>query len=52
VLNERAMTAHRSFFRIDPQGIVREKWIVPDGATTIVPIDPLLREIEETVVKR
>jgi peroxiredoxin len=52
VLNERSMTAHRSFFLIDPQGIVRKKWIVPDGATTIVPNDPLLREIEEIVAKR
>ena len=51
VLNERSMTAHRSFFLIDPQRIVRKKWVVPDGATTIVPSDPLLREIEETVVK-
>ena len=52
VLNERSMTAHRSFFLIDPQGIVRKKWIAPDGATTIVPSDPLLREIEEIVAKR
>ena len=52
VLNERSMTAHRSFFLIDPQGIVRKKWIVPDGAATIVPSDPLLREIEEIVAKR
>lgn len=52
VLNERSMTAHRSFFLIDPQGVVRKKWIVPDGATTIVPSDPVLREIEEIVAKR
>ena len=46
------MTTHRAFFLIDPQGIVRKKWIVPDGATTIVPSDPLVREIEEIVAKR
>jgi hypothetical protein len=46
------MTAHRSFFLIDPQGVVRKKWIIPDGATTIVPSEPVLREIEEIVAKR
>jgi peroxiredoxin len=52
VLNERSMTARRSFFLIDPQGILRKKWIDPDLGAMIVPSDPLLREIEEIVAKR
>jgi hypothetical protein len=35
VLNEASMTAHRSVFLIDPQGILRKKWIVENGATTL-----------------
>ena len=33
VLNEKTqMTALRSFFLIDPQGIIRKKWIIENGA--------------------
>jgi peroxiredoxin len=52
VLNERTMTAHRSFFLIDPQGIVRKKWIIENGASTVVYSNSLLPEIEEVVGKR
>jgi peroxiredoxin len=52
VLNEASLTARRSFFLIDPQGTIRGKWMAPDGGATIVPSDPLLREIEEIVAKR
>src|SRR3974377_137771 len=47
VLNEKMMTANRSFFLIDPQGILRKKWIVESGPTTVVYSDTLLREIQQ-----
>ena len=52
VLNETSMTARRSFFLIDPQGVLRKKWVAPDLGAMIVPSDPLLKEIEEIVAKR
>jgi peroxiredoxin len=52
VLNERTMTANRSFFLIDPQGVVRKKWIIENGPTTVVYSDTLLRGIEEVLGKR
>ena len=52
VLNEKWMTAHRSFFLIDPQGTIRKKWIIENGPTTVVYSDTLLRDIEEVLGKR
>jgi len=52
VLNEKWMTANRSFFLIDPQGMLRKKWIIENPATTVVYSPALLREIEEIVGKR
>jgi len=52
VLNEKTMNAHRSFFLIDPQGIIRKKWIIENGPTTVVYSDTLLRGIEEALGKR
>jgi peroxiredoxin len=52
VLNEKTMTAQRSFFLIDPQGTVRKKWIIENGPTTVVYSDTLLRGIEEVLGKR
>ena len=52
MLNEKTMTAHRSFFLIDPQGIIRKKWIIENGTTTVVYSDTLLRGIEEVLGKR
>jgi alkyl hydroperoxide reductase subunit AhpC len=52
VLNEKTMTAHRSFFLIDPQGIIRKKWIIDNGPTTVVYSEMLLREIRDIVGKR
>ncbi|PYN49779.1 MAG: hypothetical protein DME00_08295 [Candidatus Rokuibacteriota bacterium] len=52
VLNEKTMNANRSFFLIDPQGIVRKKWIVENPATTVVYSDTLLRDIQEIMGKR
>jgi peroxiredoxin len=52
VLNERSMIANRSFFLIDPQGIIRKKWIIENGGTTVVFSDTLLRGIQEVIGKR
>src|SRR4029453_9514733 len=47
VLNEKSMAAIRSFFLIDPQGIIRKKWIIKDDETTVVYSDTLLPGIQE-----
>jgi peroxiredoxin len=52
VLNERTMTANRSFFLIDPQGILRKKWIIENPTTTVVYSETLLRDIREVMGKR
>ena len=52
VLNEKTMIANRAFFLIDPQGIVRKKWIIENPTTTVVYSDTLLRDIREIVGKR
>ena len=52
VLNEKNMLAYRSFFLIDPQGILRKKWMVENGGTTVVYSDALLRDIREVLAKR
>jgi len=52
VLNEKTMIANRSFFLIDPQGILRRKWIIENGPTTVVYSDTLLKDIQEIMAKR
>jgi len=52
VLNEKTMTAYRSFFLIDPQGIVRKKWLIENPTTTVVYSETLLRDIRDIVGKR
>ena len=52
VLNEKTMTASRSFFLIDPQGIIRKKWIIENPGVTVVNSPTLLRDIEEIVGKK
>jgi alkyl hydroperoxide reductase subunit AhpC len=52
VLNERTMTANRSLFLIDPQGILRKKWMIENPTTTVVYSDTLLRDIREIMGKR
>jgi alkyl hydroperoxide reductase subunit AhpC len=52
VLNERTMTANRSFFLIDPQGVLRKKWIIENPTTTVVYSESLLRDIREILGKR
>ena len=52
VLNEKSQNALRSFFLVDPQGVVRRKWLIEKGGTTVVYSDGLLRDIQEIVGKR
>jgi alkyl hydroperoxide reductase subunit AhpC len=52
VLNEKTATALRSFFLIDPNGVVRKKWLIENPTTTVVYSDTLLRDIREIMGKR
>ena len=52
VLNEKAMIALRSIFLVDPQGVVRKKWIIENPSTTVVYSDTLLRDIRKIVGKQ
>jgi len=46
------MTAIRTFFLIDPQGVIRKKWVLENPGTTVVYSDTVLRGIEEVIAKR
>jgi alkyl hydroperoxide reductase subunit AhpC len=46
------MTATRTFLLIDPQGVVRKKWVLDNPATTVVYSDTILRGIEDIVGQR
>jgi peroxiredoxin len=46
------MTAKRTFFLIDPQGVIRKKWVIENPATTVVYSDTLLSGIRETMGKQ
>ena len=52
MLNEKAMIANRSFFLIDPQGVIRKKWIIENPAETVVYSPMLLKDIEQIVGKK
>jgi peroxiredoxin len=53
VLEEKnQMTPHRSFFLIDPQGVIRKKWMIENGPTTVVYGNSLLPSIQEVIGKR
>ena len=52
VLNEKMMTANRSFFLIDPQGVIRKKWLIDNPTTTVVYSETLLKDIREIIGKR
>ena len=48
ILNERSMTAIRTFFLIDPQGMIRKKWVLANPGTDVVyssTILPVIREV-------
>ena len=51
ILNERTMTANRTFFLIDRQGMIRKKWVIDNPTTTVVYSDSLLRDIQTIVGK-
>jgi len=51
ILNERTMTAIRTFFLIDRQGVIRKKWVIDNPTTTVVYSDTLLRDIQTIVGK-
>lgn len=52
VLDEKTMVANRSFFLIDPQGIIRKKWIIENPTTTVVYSPTLLKDIEQIINKK
>jgi peroxiredoxin len=51
ILNERAMVANRTFFLIDPQGVIRKKWVLANPSTDVVYSDTVLRGIREVMGK-
>jgi hypothetical protein len=46
------MTAIRTFFLIDPQGVIRKKWVLENPQTTVVYSDTFLRDIGSIVGKK
>ena len=52
VLNDKWMTAIRTFFLIDPQGVVRKKWVLANPTTDVVYSATLLKDIQEIVAKK
>ena len=52
VFNDKLLLANRAFFLIDPQGVIRKKWIVENGGTTVVYTDSLLGDIQAAMGKR
>jgi len=46
------MNANRSFFLIDPEGVIRKKWIIENPATTVVYSPVLLKDIEQIIGKK
>jgi peroxiredoxin len=52
ILNEKIMTATRTFFLIDAQGVIRKKWVLDSPQTTVVYSDTFLRDIEGIVGKK
>jgi len=52
VFNEKIMTSIRTFFLIDPQGLIRKKWVLDNPGTTVVYSDTFLRDIEQIVSKK
>jgi len=45
------MNANRTFFLIEPQGVIRQKWVLENPATTVVYSPTLLQDIEKIVHK-
>ena len=51
ILNENAMIAIRTFFLIDPQGMIRRKWILVNPSTDVVYSNTILPVIREVMGK-
>jgi len=49
ILKGRTMTAIRTFYLIDPQGVIRKKWVIENPSTTTVYSDTVLRGIREVI---
>lgn len=45
------MTAIRTFFLIDPQGVIRRKWVLANPGTDVVYSGTVLRGIREIMGK-
>lgn len=45
------MNAIRTFFLIDPQGVIRRKWVVDKPITTVVYSNTILKDIREVMGK-
>jgi peroxiredoxin len=52
VLNDQSMIATRTFFLIDPQGVVRKKWVLENPSTTVVYSNTILVGIREVIGKQ
>ena len=52
VLNDKMQVASGSFFLIDPQGVIRKKWLTENWMTTVVYSETLLKDIREIIGKR
>jgi len=50
VFNERSI-ATRTFFLIDPQGMIRKKWVLENPSTTVVYSNTFLAGIREVMGK-
>jgi peroxiredoxin len=50
VFNERSI-ATRTFFLIDPQGVIRKKWVLENPSTTVVYSNTILSGIREVMGK-
>jgi peroxiredoxin len=49
ILKETTMTAIRTFFLIDPQGVIRKKWVIENPSTTTVYSNTVLNGIREII---
>ena len=52
ILNEKWMTAIRTFLLIDPQGIIRKKWVLANPATDVVYSNTILQGIRVVMGKQ
>lgn len=53
LLSASKMYAHRSFFLVDQQGMVRKQWLLgAAGDDVVFPTEPILKAVQEIVGKR